>query len=526
MAISWSDFAPVGKELQYLQDAFASGWVSGGQYVEKLEALIAKSFPGSTPFAVSNGTVALQLAFQAFDLRPGDEVIVPAFCFQAASNVLRQLGAKPVFCDVDPLTWNQTVASIEAVVTPRTVGVVVVHNYGAAAPSAEIRQWANQRGVWMIEDCAEAWFSRYRGQFVGQFGQIATFSMHATKPIASGEGGVVLLNDAQLCERVRLLRSHGLNRQSAHYLHLLAGNNYRLSNLLCAVAYGQMECRDLILDDQRRRLEWYSEALRGHWACELQHTLQEAEDNIWAVAVRLPFSVLGITRDELIARMAAAGIETRPGFYAASALAYHADSAPACPVADSLHRDVIVLPCSPKLTRESVRFVCDELKRIVEQSVTQGMHLSVDVLPKTQAAVERVAAFDSRLVDGRAAFRYFDKRPHSVVLRHDRTLMLRSGGVDIGYGHLETEGGVTWLGITLADSERGRGIGKILMRSLMAEAAALRIPEIRLRVDTTNRRGVQLYRQCGFQAPAQPGDGSSMLMVKQVLPSRSLARCP
>jgi perosamine synthetase len=522
VVISWSDFAPVGNELQYLQDAFASGWVSGGQYVERLEALVGEIFEGSSPFAVSNGTIALQLAFQAFELRPGDEVVVPAFCFQAASNVLRQLGAKPVFCDVDPLTWNQTVETMEAVITPGTVGVVVVHNYGAAAPSAEIRNWADRRGIWMIEDCAEAWFSSYKGRLLGQFGQVATFSMHATKPIASGEGGMVLLNDSQLSERVRLLRSHGLNRQSAHYLHLLAGNNYRLSNLLCAVAYGQMECREQIVAEQQQRLEWYAESLRGHWAFELQHSLSESDDNIWAVAVRIPFALIDMSRDELMAAMKEAGIETRPGFYAASALAYHADSAPSCPVADSLHGEIIVLPCSPKLTKDSVKLICNELIRIVGMRTKAGVGVSADVLDKSSAAVARVAAFDSRLIDGRSAFRYFDKRRHDVVLAHDRTVMLKRDGKDVGYGHLETENGITWLGIAVADSERGKGLGKILMRKLLGEAAAIGRPEVRLRVDTTNLRGIQLYRQCGFVDLSQGDNSSSLLMVKHVLPSRSL----
>ena len=249
--IEWSSFSPVGNEAQYLQDAFASGWISAGGYVEKLKSELDRVYAGSRSFAVSNGTSALQLAFQTLGVKPGDQVIVPAFCFQAAGNVLSQLGAIPVFCDVNSMTWNQTVETIRRANTGKVVGIVIVHNYGRAAPSEEIATWAKANGLWVIEDCAEAWFTTYRNRFVGQFGDVATFSMHATKTIASGEGGVVMINDKALTEKVRLLRSHGLDRSKTHYMHELAGNNYRLSNLLCAVAYGQLEQRVLIESAKR-----------------------------------------------------------------------------------------------------------------------------------------------------------------------------------------------------------------------------------------------------------------------------------
>ena len=146
--IEWSSFNPVGNEAQYLQDAFASGWVSAGSYVEKLESELDRVYAGSHSFAVSNGTSALQLAFQTLGVEPGDQVIVPAFCFQAAGNILSQLGAKPVFCDIDSVTWNQTLNTIQRAITEKVVGIVIVHNYGRAAPSAEIVAWAKDNGLW------------------------------------------------------------------------------------------------------------------------------------------------------------------------------------------------------------------------------------------------------------------------------------------------------------------------------------------------------------------------------------------
>lgn len=522
--IGWSDFRTVGREEEYLLQAFRSGWVSGGLYVEKLESLAEQIFSGSAAYSVANGTLALQLSFQVLGVGPGAEVIVPAFCFQAGANVLKQLGAVPVFSDIDPLTWNQNVQTLEQALTPRTVGVLVVHNYGASAPVSEIAEWAASKGLWMIEDCAEAWFSRYRGRYVGQYGVLSTFSMHATKPIACGEGGMVLSNDQKLRETLRLLRSHGLDRQRTHYLHLLAGNNYRLSNLLAAVAFGQLEHRERICAEQESRRRWYAEFLGGHWGCQFQHGLIDAEDNLWAVAVRVPVRLLAIDRNAILQRLSERGIEARPGFYAASDLAYHECAKGAYPVADSVSESVVVLPCSPRLGRHDVQFICKTFADILEEA-SLGVHdTRVEVLEKSEGSILRVSNFDERLSRSRDSFRYFKNRSYEIVRQHLCTLMLSNAGADIGYGHLETEDGVTWLGIALVDSELGRGWGRLLMQRLLEEASARGIPELFLRVDRDNMRGIRLYRQFGFVECNESSVSASLLMRKRVERSRALSR--
>ena len=361
--IDWSNFSPAGDELTYLLDAYESGWVSGGDYVARLEDALKESFSARCALAVSNGTAALQLAYQTVNAKMGDEVIVPAFCFQAAANVAIQLGLRPVFCDVDERTWNQSVETIERSVTENTAGIVVVHNYGRVAPIAEIAEFARARGIWVIEDCAEAWFSKYQDRFVGQFGQVATFSMHATKTIACGEGGVVLVNDESMVERSKLLRSHGLARKERHYYHLLAGNNYRLSNLLCAIAFGQFEKRDLILAKQRRNLAVYRRNLGESPGIEMQEPVSEfATDEVWATAVSVPYRDLDIDRDQMIRLLAERGVEVRPGFYPASSIAHLSPYLhTAAERADKLAASVVVLPTNGSISEDEARTVCDEL---------------------------------------------------------------------------------------------------------------------------------------------------------------------
>jgi perosamine synthetase len=502
--INWSSFKVVGRELECLVDAFNSGWVSGGPYVEKLESELESIFSGSTALAVSNGTSALQLAFQTLDLRPGDHVVVPSFCFQAAANVLRQLGAVPVFCDVDPLNWNQTAQTISMARTSRTVGVVVVHNYGAAAPVEQISRWTREQGLWLIEDCAEAWFTQHAERYVGQFGDISTFSMHATKTISCGEGGAILINDSKLVPKARLLRSHGLDRTRVQYLHECAGNNFRLSNLLAAVSYAQLEKRDSIIHNQFENAKLYISHLQDHWAVNIQSSLTQSVDYFWAVAVNIWFDGLTIDRDKLIYLLREHGVETRPGFYPASCLSYNNDTSLIhSDVADRLHKNVIVLPCSMTLDADQIKFICDTLLDLIQQHRNAKEYNIVEAL-EFPMATSRIEKFYRNLNEGAKGFRYFDKRKFDVIQTHLSTPLLVVDGEIVGYGHLDPDGDDVWLGICLSDGVVGQGWGKVLMGELLRTASKIDIRSIVLQVNRDNETAIRLYRSFGFKAV--PGD--------------------
>lgn len=505
--ISWSGFKVVGRELECLVDAFKSGWVSGGAYVEKLESELEAVFPGSTALAVSNGTSALQLAFQTLGLKPSDHVIVPSFCFQAAANVLRQLGATPIFCDIDPLTWNQTLETVSTARTSGTVGVVVVHNYGVSAPVAEIGRWAKEHGLWLIEDCAEAWFSQHAGRYVGQFGDVSTFSMHATKTISCGEGGAVLINNPALVDRARLLRSHGLDRRKAQYLHECPGNNYRLSNLLAAIAYAQLESRVVIVQRQVDNAALYRKLLEGHSAISTQLSAAANIDRLWAVAVSVWFDGLTIDRDQLMALLRERGVETRPGFYPASALRYNDSSVIYSDVADRLHKSVIVLPCSLDLGAAEIQYICETLVQLIDQHRrVKGYRIfEARTLPN---AAQVIATFYRNLKESRSTFRYFDKRDFDVIVNHRSTLLLEANDQIIGYGHLDPEHSEVWLGIGLADDVVGLGWGKLILGELLRVARVLGIENIALKVDKDNHRAIRLYRSFGFRLKKENGDSA------------------
>lgn len=513
--INWSKFTPVGTEQEYLLDALNSGWISGGGYVQKCEQSLESIFIGSKAFTVSNGTVAIQLAYQAMEVCAGDEVIVPSFCFQAASNVALQLGLVPVFCDVDPKTFNQSVESIKHARTEKTIGIVVVHNYGVSAPIEEICTWAKQNGLWVIEDCAEAWFSKYNDKYLGTFGDISTFSMHATKTIACGEGGIVLVNNQSLCERISLLRSHGLNRSGKQYYHLLPGNNYRLSNLLCSLAFAQIEEREKILESQQKSTNLYRTLLANHWAIEFQKSLDQSHDEIWANALFIHFDRLSITRDRLIALLASNDIESRPGFYSALNLPYHsANSRIHADISNFLAQNIIVLPTPASVSEEDVREICNNLLNIISSHSRANSNCRFLNLLDSEDWKADLRELLSCLESGQTKFRYFTNRPLEVVKTHEKTILLKDEEGTIAYGHLECEGGRLWLGIAVVDVRIGKGWGRFMLQKLLSEAEMLNFKVVSLRVDNDNLAAINLYKEFGFAVVPEPTHGSSLLMEK------------
>ncbi len=513
--INWSGFKIVGSELEYLNDAFKSGWVSGGPYIEKLESELESIFSCPKALTVSNGTAALQLAFQTLGVNQGDHVIVPSFGFQAAGNVLRQLGATPVFCDTNPINWNQSLNNIKAACSQTTVGIVIIHNYGVTAPVDEICQWAKQNGVWVVEDCAEAWFSKHKGRYAGTYGDIATFSMHATKTISCGEGGAVLINDQSLIDRAQLLRSHGLDRTKVHYLHQLPGNNYRLSNLLAAIAYAQLQQRDSIAEKQKENAKLYFNHLRDEALIQIQNQIPGNENFYWAIAINICFEALDIDRDELLHLLKENNIEARPGFYPASALDYNNDAKLIfSSVSDHLSKSIVVLPCSLTLTPSELEYICGTLLKIIDahriSDINSTRIINTLSLPNPETEIDK---FYSNLSEGRVNFRYFDKRDFSIIRSHLTSLLVENKGQIIGYGHLEQEDGIVWLGIAIADDMTGKGLGKIMLYSLLSAGIKLGINRICLRVDLTNYNAIKLYQSFGFLKDEGANDGNSTLMV-------------
>jgi perosamine synthetase len=330
-------------ELRAVIDAFLSTWISSkGSYIESFEREFA-SFNGIRHgISVSNGTVALHLALVALGVGPGDEVIVPDLTFAATINAVLYCGATPVIVDVDQATWTMSLAQVERACTARTKAVIPVHLYGRPAEIGPIAEFAKSRGIFVVEDCAEAHGARYDGRLVGQFSDIACFSFYGNKIVTTGEGGMCLTESDRLAATLLELRSHGM-KPGGGYWHDVVGFNYRMTNLQAAV--GVMQLRK-IGQTLRRNLDLqrlYSDQLRDIPGVTFAPGLSARyEPVVWLCCALVPED----KRRHLIETARRAEIELRPFFHCLSEMPPYRRYSRPCPAAKRLARTGINLPTS------------------------------------------------------------------------------------------------------------------------------------------------------------------------------------
>jgi dTDP-4-amino-4,6-dideoxygalactose transaminase len=204
-----------------------------GPFVDAFEEAFAKAVDAKHCVSCANGTDSLYIAMRALGVKPGDEVIAPAHSWISTTETITQAGGRVVFCDTDADTYTIDPARIEELVTPRTVGIIPVHLYGQPADMAPIMDVARRRGLWVIEDCAQAHLARYRGRQVGAFGDVASFSFYPGKNLgAMGDAGALTTNDAKLAERMAMIARHGGLKKGDHQIE---GVNSRLDGLQAAI---------------------------------------------------------------------------------------------------------------------------------------------------------------------------------------------------------------------------------------------------------------------------------------------------
>ena len=251
-------YAPLREEIRAALDRVieAQSFILGHE-VEALEAEIAAYSQCSYGIGVSSGTDALMAALMAIDLRPGDEVVTTPYTFFATAGTIWRLGAKPVFVDIDPATYNIDPAAIEAAITPRTRAIMPVHLYGQMAEMDPIMEIATRHKLYVIEDAAQAIGSEYKGRRAGSIGHLGCFSFFPSKNLGGfGDGGMVTTNDAALAERVRLLRGHGAYPK---YYHKFVGGNFRLDALQAAVLRIKLKHLDSWSEGRQRNAAIYRE---------------------------------------------------------------------------------------------------------------------------------------------------------------------------------------------------------------------------------------------------------------------------
>ena len=352
-----------GNEEDYVVAAVRSSWISStGAFLARFEKEFAQLCGTRHAIAVSNGTVALQVALIALNVGPGDEVIVPSLTYIASVNVIRYVGATPVFVDVDPTSWCLDVRAVEAAITSRTKAVIAVHIYGQPADMDALGAVCTPRGIRIVEDVAEAPLASYRGRPTGGLGDVGTFSFFGNKLFTSGEGGAVTVDDDDLAARIRLLSDQGMDPKR-RYNFPIVGYNFRLTNVAAALLCAQLERRSEFLAARNRIYRGYEDRLAAVPGLTLQADIAGTQRCPWLFSALVDPAGFGRDRDALMAHLDAAGIETRPFFppvhrqppYEADAR----DQGAHLPVSDRLAAQGLNLPTFVAMTQADVNRICD-----------------------------------------------------------------------------------------------------------------------------------------------------------------------
>ncbi len=344
------------KELRYVTDAVLSGWISSqGKYIGQFEEMFSAFCGVKYSIAVSNGTVALHLALTALGVGPGDEVIVPALTFIATANVVRHCHAQPVFVDVCRSNWNIDPDHIEKAITPRTKAIIPVHLYGQPCDMDRIMAIAKCHQLWVIEDAAEAHGAEYHGRRVGSIGDMGCFSFYGNKIITTGEGGIIVTNNPDLDEKLRILRDHGMNRQKK-YWHDVVGFNCRMTNLQAAIGVAQLERWEHIIAAKSKIQHYYESGLDKTYL-EVADTLENAKAVCWLYTAILKQNSGDSMRDSLLDRLKACNIDSRPVFYPIPAMPpyYLKDWIQQYPVASYISGNGFSLPSSADMTEKDLK---------------------------------------------------------------------------------------------------------------------------------------------------------------------------
>jgi dTDP-4-amino-4,6-dideoxygalactose transaminase len=247
------------EEKQAVMEVLDSGMIAQGPRVKAFEEAFAGMCGVKHAIATSSGTTALHVALLANGIGPGDEVITSAFTFIASSNSVLFTGARPVFVDIDPCTFNLNPDLIEAAVTPKTKAILPVHLYGLACDMDPIMRIAEKHGLAVIEDACQSHGAEYKGKKVGSF-VTGTFSLYPTKNITSGEGGMITTNDSVIDEKCRVIRQHGMRRR---YYHDELGFNFRMTDIHAAIGLAQLKKLETFNAKRRENAKFLSENLKG-----------------------------------------------------------------------------------------------------------------------------------------------------------------------------------------------------------------------------------------------------------------------
>ena len=310
--IPWATPKLFGTELQFVKKALKSTWISGGKFIGIFEEKLKKKLKIKNALLVNNGTSAIHASYVALGLKPGDKIIIPMYGYMAAANIAKMMGLKIIFADVELDTFCISLNTIKKVFEKNIKAIVVISTYGNMPNIEEISKFAKRKKIFLIEDSAESLGTKYKNKYSGTWGDIGTFSFHATKYITSGEGGAITTKHKRFAEKILLFRNHGIKVKS--YIHIIPGHNFRMSNMLAAFGMAQFNKIDFIFRERLKLFKWYLKYLNKDKII-FQKILNETSFMPWTIGIIIKSCKKNMKRrDKIIQKLRKAGIESKYGF--------------------------------------------------------------------------------------------------------------------------------------------------------------------------------------------------------------------
>lgn len=358
-----------GNEERYLIECIRTGWISSeGSFVKQFEQQFAAFVERQYGIAVSSGTAALDAAIEALGIGEGDEVILPGFTIISCVGQIIRSGAIPVIVDSDPNTWNMDVTGLESKITKKTKAIMIVHIYGLTVDIDPVLALAEKYNLKIIEDAAEAHGQTYKGKPCGSFGDISAFSFYSNKHITTGEGGMLVTNDAQLAEQCRRLRNLCFEAQQ-RFVHKRLGWNMRMTNMQAALGVAQLENIDFFTDKKRKMGAIYSDLLQNVDGIQLPLTQTDyCQNAYWVYGIVLDKDH-ELSAIDVMQKLKIKGIGTRPFFCPMHQQPVLRDMGyfgrECLPVAEHLYQKGFYIPSGMALTEQQIIDVGNAVKEIL-----------------------------------------------------------------------------------------------------------------------------------------------------------------
>lgn len=368
-------------DIKAVVNTLKSPLITCGPKVDELEKELCEYTGARYAVAVSNGTAALHCACIAAGIGSGDEVITTPMTFAASANCVLYCGARPVFADINPETYNIDPDSIRKCITSRTKAIIAVDFTGQVVEADEIRKICDEYGLLFIEDAAHSIGSSYNGTKVGNIADITTFSFHPVKTITGGEGGAVLTNDENLYNKISLAHTHGITHDEAmmkdlphegmwYYEQISLGYNYRMTDFQAALLISQLAKLERFKKRRKEIVDYYDSELKNVDGIIIQKEIEQSDTCRHLYIIRLDENVLSCTRREFFDEMGSRGVQPQVHYVPVYWFPYYQKlgyQKGLCPNAERIYKGIMSIPLYPLLTEEEMKYVVDVIKSIVEK---------------------------------------------------------------------------------------------------------------------------------------------------------------